>query len=40
MNIRVRIGAHLFGPAFLLGAAEAQAAADSNTPGMNGRVVR
>ena len=40
MNTRARIGALLFGLAFLLGAAEAQAAAVcSNTPGVNDRVV-
>ena len=40
MNARARIGALLFGLAFLFGAAEAQAAAVcSNTPGVNDRVV-
>ena len=40
MNARARIGALLFGLAFLLGAAEAQAAAVcSNTPGVSDRVV-
>ena len=40
MRARMRIGALLLGPACLLGAAEAQAAAVcSNTPGANDRVV-